>query len=381
VHFFLILIFISAKKFGIYGTAVCLESNGCQIMSDEVLQLSSNDLLVIGEVLINIDVVDHFEIEQLVRKSPLKENYGNTEVPFDFVNFSIPWDKMSEDTKEVLNSNVKINDIQCSEIVNETYNEMKKKQKHGKISSKEFRKVVLKMTGEFPSSFMEKTKDGQFIQDSAEYMVTKFVNKENYRNYQRESKNAPPNRKKMKVFKETTSNFDGTASTDSSSLLMEKKKWLQDMSKSPDSDSDDPNILLNMSATFGLQRELINVELAEIKKISEEFPYLLKKEFIFHHFFMLMGYDIERIKINIIKEEQKIIKFVQQLPSKTTRDFVSKIVESDSTILMFKYVFANFKEDASLIFKQYEVRIESTIVENSIKKLLLKIQNFRVFKN
>lgn len=64
-----------------------------------------------------------------------------------------------------------------------------------------------------------------------------------------------------------------------------------------------------LQETYAQQRFFINKETPTINLIKNEWPILLKKEGIFHHFNQLMNMDINLLGQNLLLKHEKILKY------------------------------------------------------------------------
>jgi hypothetical protein len=348
------------------GDMIWLE-NGCEITSDEVLALSSKDLLIVG---FDCDVSVVQPIEYVVVPEEKKENYGKTTSICDFSEYVIPWTILTEDTKSALDSNTKLNDRAVREIVQAIHKDMRRYiQKNNKIPSKIFRSVVNKLTNAYPACFLEKSKDGAFISDSAEYIITKFINRDCYcistTGNAKITMIPVAKKKKANLFKDTTSNYDGPVASETVETietLGEKKAWLQEVYNHHGSDvaeEESVKIKMYMDAIFILQRDYINMDNPELPQIKKEFPFLLEKKYIFDYFSKLMDFDVERVGKNYREKLSKIISFGKTLTLKRVKTFFEKTTEIDESILMLQFIFNKFQEEETIIFKKFEVSNQS----------------------
>jgi hypothetical protein len=342
-----------------------------RIVNDVTLAACTKERLVItNNILDDISiiqplpiVVENFVDENIyVPNFPVQENYGN-QMSVDFDALVIPIDIFDIEVQAAINNSDKLNDWQVSDVIKQIHRKMRNVQPHGHISESNFRKIVRNITQQYPACFLEKAANGEFIADSAEYLINKLKNIDQYQTLIRTASSSGEAKKRgakrMRVLRETTLNFDTmtniAVANEDPKPVFEMQEWLKEIYQNIDTEDSSQRNLINsyMQLTYEHQRSLINFQ---VEKICEAYPFLSEREFIFKHFRMLMGFSIDRLVINLNAKTSKTIAYIQQLSAKTKQKAINDVIEYDETIALIKLLCVVFKEDADLIFKKFKVR-------------------------
>jgi hypothetical protein len=159
-------------------------------MADDVLALSSMYLLVVEyrEVENNVVILEQDPLIQPT-DSPVKECFGGMSVrSIDFSSYEIPWCSMPADTIEAFNQQIKLNKRQVADVAQIIHLNVRTIQKKGKLQTGTFRSIVKKMCAEYPASFLDRSRNGELIFDSADYIITKLNNIDYYQRTRDEKK-------------------------------------------------------------------------------------------------------------------------------------------------------------------------------------------------
>lgn len=382
-----ILLFL-AHKYGLIGSTIVLESNGCEICEDEVLLFAKEMLMLLAEndeyVILpppsplnrsdragssidpsfvsnaNDSTVSNDETLSLASVTP-SSNSKTTAAHFK--EFSIPWSKVPDDIMKLLRG--KRNLGKClNKLANLLVDELRERSAH--IPPRVVRDVAHQAAEMYPESLLEKDREGQQITTTPHSLISKMINRSNALN--RSQKRASSGSSEIHIISSSSSSkkrksiaagstaASGVASNGNAKASLalnhdlEEKKELLIASYSGIANVEAATIAEYMKECFPLQRAFFNnsEKIPDIKAIKDNWPHIFTKELLYQHFELLMSIDPRLLEKRLASERERIFKFFKMSKNKK----VNALEENNANLV--RGLAYHFNEDPDYIFKQLD---------------------------
>lgn len=377
-----------AHKYGLIGSTIVLESNGCEICEDDVVLFAAKDKLLLmllaenDEYVIlpppsplnrsdragssidpsfvsnaNDSTVSNDETLSLASVTP-SSNSKTTAAQFK--EFSIPWSKVPNDIMKLLRSKTSLGK-RLNSLANMLVDELRERSTH--IPIRVLREVAHQAAEKYPESLLEKDREGQQITTTPQSLISKMINRNNALN--RPQKRASSGSSEIHITsgsssskkrKSAASSAAGSAASNGNAKSqaihrdLEEKKELLIASYSGIANVEPATISEYMKECFPLQRAFFNnsEKIPDIKAIKDNWPHIFTKELLFQHFELLMSIDPRLLEKRIASERDRIFKFFKMSKNKK----VNALEENYANVV--RGLAYHFNEDPDYIFKQLE---------------------------
>ncbi|XP_016985680.1 uncharacterized protein LOC108049122 isoform X2 [Drosophila rhopaloa] len=370
-----------AQKYGLCGSTIVLESNGCEICEDDVLLFAAKEKIL----LMLLAESDEFVV--LPPPSPLNRSeragssvdpsfYANNSIvsnPNDstvsndetlslssvtplsakssalFKEFSIPWSKVPGDIMKLLKGKGSLGK-RLNTLANVLVEALREISTH--IPIRVFRQVAQQASEKYPDSLLEKDREGQFIATTPQSLISKMINRNN-------TLNKPQKRGSSATFEIHISSkkrkFGGVSSNGDAKALalnrdLEQKKELLISSYRGSSPLEQANIIEYMKECFPLQRSFFNnsEKIPDITAIKDNWPYIFDKAVLYQHFELLMSIDPRALEKRLAGEKERFFRLFKSSKNKK----ICALEESNANLL--RGIAYHFNEDPDYIFKHLE---------------------------
>ncbi|EDW64040.1 uncharacterized protein [Drosophila virilis] len=372
-----------AHKYGLAGSTIVLESNGCEICEDEVLLfaakekillmlLAENDEYVIlpppsplnrseraGSSLdpsfvsnANDSTVSNDETLSLASVTPSNSKLSTA----PFKEFSIPWSKVPNDIMKLLRGKTSLGK-RLNTLANLLVDALRERSSH--IPSMVFREVAQQAAEKYPDSLLEKDREGQQIATTPQSLISKMINRNNALN--RPQKRASSGTSDLHITsgsKKRKSSFgaagavaaNGNAKSLALNRDLEEKKELLISSYRGSTKVEPALIAEYMKECFPLQRAFFNnsEKIPDITAIKDNWPYIFNKDLLYQHFELLMSIDPRVLEKRFASERERMFKFFKTSKNKK----VNALEENNANIV--RGLAYHFNEDPDYIFKQLQ---------------------------
>lgn len=113
-----------------------------------------------------------------------------------------------------------------------------------------------------------------------------------------------------------------------------------------------------MQTSFGNQRQFLSsVNKPTIDQVKLEWPFLLRREWIYRHFNENLNYDINHFTQMINQRKSKVIDYGKKLSYKECKEFFEENEDMDDDYLCILFLTVYFKESSDFLFQMFKVRI------------------------
>ncbi|XP_034098667.1 uncharacterized protein LOC117564119 [Drosophila albomicans] len=375
-----------AHKFGLSGSTIVLESNGCEICEDEVLLFAAKEkilLMLLAEsdeyVILpppsplnrseragssidpsfvsnaNDSTVSNDETLSLASVTP---SNSKTSTTAQFKEFAIPWTKVPNDIMKLLRGKTSLGK-RLNTLANLLVDALRERSAH--IPIRVFREVAQQAAQKYPDSLLEKDREGQQIATSPQALISKMINRNNALN--RPQKRASSGSSDIHISNSSKKRKSTNAGGGGSGLAsngnaksaalnrdLEEKKELLIASYRGSSKVELATIAEYMKECFPLQRAFFNnsEKIPDITAIKANWPYIFNKEQLYQHFELLMSIDPRLLEQRFASERERIFKFF-----KTSKNKKVNALEENNANLVRGLAY-HFNEDPDYIFKHFE---------------------------
>lgn len=373
-----------AHKYGLSGSTIVLESNGCEICEDEVLLFAAKEKILL------MLLAESDEYVVLPPPSPLNRSdragssvdpsfYANNSIVSNandstvsndetlslasvtpsnaknatlFKEFSIPWNKVPNDVMKILKGKGSLGK-RLNTLGNVLVEALRERSAH--IPIRVFRQVAQQAAEKYPDSLLEKDREGQFIATTPQSLISKMINRNNALN--RPQKRASGSSSgtfeihiTSKKRKSAANASNGDAKTQAINRDLEQKKELLISSYRGSASLEKSTIVEYMKECFPLQRAFFNnsEKIPDITSIKDNWPYIFDKAMLFQHFELLMSIDPKVLEKRLASEKERFFKFFKGSKNKK----ISALGESNANLV--RGIAYHFNEDPDYIFKQLE---------------------------
>ncbi|KAH8263380.1 hypothetical protein KR044_007846, partial [Drosophila immigrans] len=372
-----------AHKFGLSGSTIVLESNGCEICEDEVLLFAAKEKILLmlltetyeyvilpppsplnrseraGSSLdpsfvsnANDSTVSNDETLSLASVTP---SNSKTSTAAHFKEFAIPWSKVPNDIMKLLRGKTSLGK-RLNTLANLLVDALRERSTH--IPTRVFREVALQAAQKYPDSLLEKDREGQQIATSPQALISKMINRNNA--LKRPQKRASSGSSDIHISSKKRKSSggggggglaaNGNAKSAALNRDLEEKKELLIASYRGSAKVELATIAEYMKECFPLQRAFFNnsEKIPDITAIKANWPYIFNKEHLYQHFELLMSIDPRLLEQRFASERQRIFKFF-----KTSKNKKVNALEENNANLVRGLAY-HFNEDPDYIFKQLE---------------------------
>ncbi|KAH8403048.1 hypothetical protein KR222_003752 [Zaprionus bogoriensis] len=379
-----------AHKYGLAGSTIVLESNGCEICEDEVLLFAAKEkilLMLLAEsdeyVILpppsplnrseragssidpsfvsnaNDSTVSNDETLSLASVTPSSNSKTSTA---QFKEFSIPWGKVPSDIMKSLRGKTNLGK-RLNTLANLLVDELRGRSTH--IPIRVFREVAQQAAEKYPESLLEKDREGQQIATTPQSLISKMINRNNALN--RPQKRASSGSSEIHTTSGGSSSSkkrksvagsagggaaasNGNAKTLAINRDLEEKKELLIASYCGNANVEATTIAEYMKECFPLQRAFFNnsEKIPDIKAIKDNWPHIFTKELLYQHFELLMSIDPRLLEKRFAGERERMFKFFKMSKNKK----VNALEENNANVV--RGLAYHFNEDPDYIFKQLE---------------------------
>ncbi|TDG44495.1 hypothetical protein AWZ03_009073 [Drosophila navojoa] len=374
-----------AHKYGLAGSTIVLESNGCEICEDEVLLFAAKEkilLMLLAEsdeyVILpppsplnrseragssldpsfvsnaNDSTVSNDETLSLASVTPSNSKLSTA----PFKEFSIPWSKVPNDIMKLLRGKTSLGK-RLNALANLLVDALRERSSH--IPLLVFREVAQQAAEKYPDSLLEKDREGQQIATTPQSLISKMINRNNALNRPQKrassstadlhitSSNSSSSSKKRKSAATAVAS-NGNAKSLALNRDLEEKKDLLISSYRGDSKVEQSTIDDYMKECFPLQRAFFNnsEKIPDITAIKDNWPYIFNKPLLYQHFELLMSIDPRVLEKRFASEKERLFKFFKMSKNKK----VNALEENNANIVRGLAYY--FNEDPDYIFKQYD---------------------------
>ncbi|XP_017021767.1 uncharacterized protein [Drosophila kikkawai] len=374
-----------AHKYGLVGSTIVLESNGCEICEDDVLLFAAKEKILL------MLLAESEEYVVLPPPSPLNRSeragssvdpsfYANNSIvsnPNDstvsndetlslssvtpssaktsalFKDFSIPWSKVPGDIMKLLRGKGSLGK-RLNTLGNVLVEELREISVH--IPIRVFRQVAQQAAEKYPDSLLEKDREGQFIATTPQSLISKMINRNNALN--KPQKRASSGTFEIHISSGKKRKYGGAAAAsngDAKALALnrdlEQKKELLISSYRGSSPLEPSTVVEYMKECFPLQRAFFNnsEKIPDITAIKENWPYIFDKAVLYQHFELLMSIDPRLLEKRLAGEKERFFKFFKGSKNKKI-----SALEEESNANLVRGIAYHFNEDPDYIFKQLE---------------------------
>ncbi|KAH8273734.1 hypothetical protein KR018_011187, partial [Drosophila ironensis] len=375
-----------AHKYGLSGSTIVLESNGCEICEDDVLLFAAKEKILLmllaesDEYIVlpppsplnrserasssvdpsfyannsivsnaNDSTVSNDETLSLASVTPSSAKQSSTL----FKDFSIPWSKVPGDIMKILKAKGSLGK-RLNTLGNALVDALREKSAH--IPIRVFRQVAQQAAEKYPDSLLEKDREGQFIATTPQSLISKMINRNNALN--RPQKRASGSSSgtfeshiSSKKRKSGVSAANGDAKAQAQvNRDLEQKKELLISSYRGSASLEKTTISEYMKECFPLQRAFFNnsEKIPDITAIKDNWPYIFDKAMLYQHFELLMSIDPRVLEKSLADEKERFFKCFRGSKNKK----ISALEESNANLV--RGIAYYFNEDPDYIFKQLE---------------------------
>ncbi|EDW80237.1 uncharacterized protein Dwil_GK21066 [Drosophila willistoni] len=366
-----------AHKYGLTGNNIVLESNGCEICEDEVLQFAAKEKLLLmllaesDEYVIlpppsplnrserassSVDpslYASHHETDETLSLASVTPS--NSKASAMFKDFIIPWSKVPNDIMKLLRGKNSLGK-RLNTLGNILVDALR--ERSAQIPIRVFRQVAQQAAEKYPDSLLEKDREGQLIATSPQSLISKMINRNNALNRPQKRTSGSSGSGTFEIHISTKKRKSGCASVVTSNGAnlalnrdLEHKKELLISCYRGSSSIDAATITEYMKVCFPLQRSFFNnsEKIPDIKAIKDNWPYIFNKEMLYQHFELLMSIDPRVLEKRFAGERERIFKFFKTSKNKK----VNSLLE-ENNINVIRGLAYHFNEDPDYIFKQFE---------------------------
>ncbi|KAH8413343.1 hypothetical protein KR009_010059, partial [Drosophila setifemur] len=373
-----------AHKYGLSGSTIVLESNGCEICEDEVLLFAAKEKILL------MLLAESDEYVVLPPPSPLNRSeragssvdpslYANNSIVSNandstvsndetlslasvtpssaknstlFKDFSIPWSKVPGDIMKILKGKGSLGK-RLNTLANVLVEALRERSTH--IPIRVFRQVAQQAAEKYPDSLSEKDREGQFIATTPQTLISKMINRNNA--LKRPQKRASGSSSgtfeihiSSKKRKSGGAASNGDAKAQALNRDLEKKKELLISSFRGSAPLESSTVVEYMKECFPLQRAFFNnsEKIPDITAIKNNWPYIFDKEVLYQHFELLMSIDPRVLEKRLVAEKERFFRYFKSSKNKK----ISAL--SDSSANMVRGIAYHFNEDPDYIFKQLD---------------------------
>ncbi|KAH8281494.1 hypothetical protein KR054_000866 [Drosophila jambulina] len=375
-----------AHKYGLAGSTIVLESNGCEICEDDVLLFAAKEKILL------MLLAESEEYVVLPPPSPLNRSeragssvdpsfYANNSIvsnPNDstvsndetlslssvtpssakssalFKDFSIPWSKVPGDIMKLLRGKGSLGK-RLNTLGNVLVEALRERSVH--IPIRVFRQVAQQAAEKYPDSLLEKDREGQFIATTPQSLISKMINRNNALNKPQKRASSGTfeihisSGKKRKYGGATAAASNGDAKALALNRDLEQKKELLISSYRGSSPLEPSTVMEYMKECFPLQRAFFNnsEKIPDITAIKENWPYIFDKAVLYQHFELLMSIDPRLLEKRLAGEKERFFKFFKGSKNKKIN-----ALEEESNANLVRGIAYHFNEDPDYIFKHLE---------------------------
>ncbi|EDW03984.1 uncharacterized protein LOC6561753 [Drosophila grimshawi] len=373
-----------AHKYGLLGSTIVLESNGCEICEDEVLLFAAKEKILLmllaesDEYIIlpppsplnrsdragssidpsfvsnaNDSTVSNDETLSLASITPSNSKTSTAL----FKDFSIPWSKVPNDIMRLLRNKTSLGK-RLNSLANLLVDALRERSAH--IPTRVFREVAQQAAEKYPESLLEKDREGQQIATTPQSLISKMINRNNALNRPQKrasssgtsdlhiTSSSSLSTKKRKSSAPHAAN--GNAKSVALNRDLEHKKELLIASYRGSSTVDIATIAEYMKECFPLQREFFNnsEKIPDITAIKDNWPYIFNKDLLYQHFELLMSIDPRVLEKRFASERDRIFKFFKTSKNKKIND----LEENNANVV--RGLAYHFNEDPDYIFMKLD---------------------------
>ncbi|XP_017004686.2 uncharacterized protein [Drosophila takahashii] len=371
-----------AHKYGLCGSTIVLESNGCEICEDDVLLFAAKEKILL------MLLAESEEYVVLPPPSPLNRSeragssvdpsfYANNSIvsnPNDstvsndetlslssvtpssaknsalFKEFSIPWSKVPGDIMKLLKGKGSLGK-RLNTLANVLVEALREISAH--IPIRVFRQVAQQAAEKYPDSLLEKDREGQFIATTPQSLISKMINRNNALN-KPQKRGSSSGTFEIHISSKKRKFGGGASNGDAKALALnrdlEQKKELLISSYRGSSPLEQATIIEYMKECFPLQRSFFNnsEKIPDITAIKDNWPYIFDKAVLYQHFELLMSIDPRALEKRLTGEKERFFRFFKSSKNKK----ISALEESNANLL--RGIAYHFNEDPDYIFKHLE---------------------------
>lgn len=385
---------ILAQSVGLSGDRLVLESDGTEIEDSDILvHCAGETLLILGEGEIwasNSSISPANKVTEWLLDMPIGsppkihtnstcENvslsttmtmssgalssdgpYATETIKSTFFNFEIPWDKMPCYITSILTEKKRIG-IQINDFVHIVVNELRQISFY--IPMAVFRNVAGKIACRYPESFGHTDENGEIVNSTLIYLVTKMVNHNNYLNRSKTSTLSPTiplkKRRITNILQKSCRNWQPEIlpESENQNSLDTKREWLKNIWGKELTEHEKRRAEEYMDTCFAIIRSFLNEQnpTPTITTIKAEWPYLCEKQFVFAHFNKLMERSVQEFSKNYAENWNKILAFGKSLKRRKIIEFFAKNLSENEDILTIRFICLYFDEPEENIFRKFEV--------------------------
>lgn len=389
------------------GSILVLESTGSKITDDDVLEYYAlndncpifmllNDSEKWESILLktsettnysNFDVSENTTLEHiahcsnnnetnatefiLIDESVMAENPRNINITeqstfsfldtnFDrsslFLDFEIPWHKMPVDVSNCLENKKKLGK-RLNAFANIVVDEMRAISNH--VPMRTYRNVVEKIAAKYPNTFTELDSNGEEIGIAILPLITMMRNRNNFLNRSSIEKRKSQrnlhikNLKKQRFFESNCKTWQPDANNEDENMTG-KRSYMETLIKNKiNLDKNSTKIVIQyMKDCYSLERLFFNNTdpIPSIVSIKKNWPFIFMKECFLNHFAELTNVSVNSLE-NCSVASNKAVDFFK----KCRIVKIKKLTINDSEEYLLNAVSNYFNENASMIYKKFEV--------------------------
>lgn len=237
-----------------------------------------------------------------------------------------------------------------------------------------FRSFAGQLAKKYPQ-LLDKDEDGNIISLIPTTLINKIVNHHNYLNRPKrhnsfesdaEYRNGPGPAKRSNPSKTTCLSSACLVKPLTPAEVKRVQKELKYLAnKSSLSSEEIARSHQLMQNAFGNQRQyLSSINKPTIDMVKEEWPFLLRREWIYKHFNETLNYDITHFSRMINQRKGKVIDYGKQLSLKDCKEFFEENEDMDDDYLCILFLTVYFKESSDFLFQMFKVRIGFNLYYN-----------------
>lgn len=230
-----------------------------------------------------------------------------------------------------------------------------------------FRAFAGQLAKKYPQ-LLDKDEDGNIISLIPTTLINKIVNHHNYLNrpekrhsYESDAeyRNGPGPAKRSNPSKTTCLSSACLVKPLTPSEVKRVQKELNYLAKKSTLSSEEIDRSHQlMQNSFGNQRQyLSSINKPTIDMVKVEWPFLLRREWIYKHFNETLNYDITQFSRMINQRKGKVIDYGKQLSHKECKEFFEENEDMDDDYLCILFLTVYFKESSDFLFQMFKVRI------------------------
>lgn len=243
-----------------------------------------------------------------------------------------------------------------------------------------FRAFAGQLAKKYPQ-LLDKDEDGNIISLVPTTLINKLVNHHNYLNrpnkrhgsYESDASfnNGPGPAKRSNPSKTTCLSSACLVKPLPSAEVKRVQKELYNLAKKSSLSSEQITRSHQlMQNAFGNQRQyLSSINKPTIDMIKNEWPFLLRREWIYKHFNETLNYDITQFSRMINQRKGKVIDYGKQLSHKECKEFFEENDDLDDDYLCILFLTVYFKESSDYLFQMFEVSLSLFIYWDFIRTI------------